>query len=278
MKLFLKIAILLACSYTLSVAEDGKAQTEEELEAYLGVYVSTIHPATAAQLDIDPDVGLVVERIDADSPADKAGIQEYDILLKFDDQILVGTKQIGVLVRSKNPEESVVVTLLRKGQSQEANIILGSRPKHQSKIWKWEGSHDFHLPLKSFGNVDGNIEYKFNPEELKKWSQRMEENIEKARERIHRLKPNTNNENQSASRIMMEIGNRAIKYEDLTSSLDYNKRGNSRTLTIRDKNGTPVYEGPLNEDGDFEKIPLEYRGKARLFRILESNSSGPQNI
>ena len=266
MKLFLKIATLLACSCTLSVAEDRKIQTDEELEAYLGVYVSTIHPATAAQLDIDPDVGLVAERIDADSPADKAGIQEYDILLKFDDQVLVGTKQIGVLVRSRNPEESVVVTLLRKGQSQEVNIILGSRPKRQSKIWKWEGSHDFHLPLRSFGNVDGNIEYRFNPEELKNWSQRMEENFEKMRERI---RSSTEEEtDKTLPRIFLDRGNRSIKYEDESGEVDYLKQGDSRMVIIRDKNGIPIYEGPLNGKEDLIKVPREHRQKIRVFEVL----------
>ena len=59
------------------------------------------------------------------SPAHKAGIQQFDILLKLDDQILVNPDQLKYLVHAKNPTERVEMTLLRKGKKRKIAVLLG---------------------------------------------------------------------------------------------------------------------------------------------------------
>lgn len=95
--------------------------------AYLGVSASPASRELSAQLPIDPDTGLLVDHVAKDSPAEKAGLQTSDVLIKLDDQILIQARQLSVLVLNKKEGDSVKLTYIRKGQSQETSAVLGRR-------------------------------------------------------------------------------------------------------------------------------------------------------
>ena len=69
----------------------------------------------------------MVRRVETGSPAEKAGIKPYDILLSYDDQKLFSPEQLTGLVRSDKPGRVVKVRLLRRGQIHELSVALGGR-------------------------------------------------------------------------------------------------------------------------------------------------------
>lgn len=95
--------------------------------AFLGVSASPPPSELAPHLPIDEDTGLVVEFISKDSPAEKAGLQQRDVLAKLDDQVLIHPRQLAVLVANHKEGEQVKITFVRKGQLQEANVVLGKQ-------------------------------------------------------------------------------------------------------------------------------------------------------
>ena len=68
---------------------------------YLGVYATPLELEVSHQLALPANLHLSVEYVEKDSPAEKAGIQKFDVLLQLDDQILVNPEQLKFLVRSK---------------------------------------------------------------------------------------------------------------------------------------------------------------------------------
>jgi hypothetical protein len=94
---------------------------------YLGVTTSPPAGEVAAQLAIPFGTGLVVNVIGDGSPAEKAGIQQHDVLTKLDDQILIDAGQLAVLVVNHKEGDTVKLTLIRKGQTQEIPVVLGKR-------------------------------------------------------------------------------------------------------------------------------------------------------
>ena len=56
---------------------------------------------------------LEVVYVGKGSPALEAGIQSYDVLKKFDDQILINQEQLKQLVQMKQPGDSVILQLLK---------------------------------------------------------------------------------------------------------------------------------------------------------------------
>jgi hypothetical protein len=93
--------------------------------AWLGAQTREVSPEIHAHTDLPEGIGVVVEFIEPDSAAAKAGIARFDILTKFADQMLVNSLQLDALMRMRRPGEEVELTIFRKGRLQKLRIVLG---------------------------------------------------------------------------------------------------------------------------------------------------------
>jgi hypothetical protein len=102
----------------------AQAEVKKEKAAFLGVVSVPVAPAMREQLKLAKGIGLTVESVEKDSPADQAGIQQYDVLQKVDDQWLVNAHQLAVVIRMHKPGDQVSVSLIRQGQPVTVNAKL----------------------------------------------------------------------------------------------------------------------------------------------------------
>jgi hypothetical protein len=107
--------------------ESGFALRNAGPVTYLGVSAVPPPRELSPHLPIPEDTGLVVEFLAKDSPAEKAGLQQRDVLAKLDDQILIHPRQLAVLVAGHKEGDSVKIVFVRKGQVQEATAVLGKQ-------------------------------------------------------------------------------------------------------------------------------------------------------
>jgi serine protease Do len=102
---------------------------DKELKAstltYLGIYATPVNPSVSNQLNLTANFYLNVERVESNSPAEKKGVQKFDLLMQFNDQVLINPEQLKCLVRSKKPGEEVILTILRKGKKEMITLTLG---------------------------------------------------------------------------------------------------------------------------------------------------------
>jgi hypothetical protein len=89
---------------------------KKEKAAFLGVVAVPADPAMRSQLKLPRGIGLVINQINDNTPAATAGIQEHDIFTKLDDQWLVSSQQLGVLIRMHKAGDEITLTGLREGQ------------------------------------------------------------------------------------------------------------------------------------------------------------------
>ena len=92
---------------------------------YLGIYATPVNPSVSNQLNLTANFYLNVERVESNSPAEKGGVQKFDLLMQFNDQVLINPEQLKCLVRSKKPGEEVVLTILRRGKREMITLTLG---------------------------------------------------------------------------------------------------------------------------------------------------------
>ncbi len=92
---------------------------------FLGVATMEVSKEVSAQLPLMPDTGLLIGAVAPDSPAAKAGLQDSDVLSKFDDQILITQRQLAVLIANHKEGDAVKLTYFRKGQQMETTASLG---------------------------------------------------------------------------------------------------------------------------------------------------------
>ena len=108
---------------------DGKnlampGQVKREKGPWVGIAMEPVQDVVRAQLSLAPGEGVVVNHVAPESPAAKAGLQPNDILLRFEDQILVEPSQLRKLIAMKKAGDSVKLGYLRKGERKDANVTL----------------------------------------------------------------------------------------------------------------------------------------------------------
>ena len=76
--------------------------------------------------------GLILLSVEADAPADKAGITIADVLLALDGAPTANTENVQTILAGREVGSVVKATLLRGGELIEAAITLGERPVRSS--------------------------------------------------------------------------------------------------------------------------------------------------
>ena len=64
----------------------------------------------------------------AGSPADKAGLQPGDIITSIEGTTLDATHTLDQVIAGYGPGQTVKLTVLRNGQTQDISVTLGTRP------------------------------------------------------------------------------------------------------------------------------------------------------
>jgi hypothetical protein len=92
---------------------------------WLGIMTASVHDSLRDHLEIEGGVGIQIHQVVDDSPATKAGLQNHDILIQFNDQILISPEHLSILVRREKPGTKAELTLIRAGNMATVNVTLG---------------------------------------------------------------------------------------------------------------------------------------------------------
>lgn len=95
---------------------------------YLGVRVQVLTPDIAKALNLDSHQGVVILEVTANSPAQKAGFQEQDVILKINNKPLTQQTSLSSEIGMMKPGTSVTFTINRDGKIKEITAVLGQNP------------------------------------------------------------------------------------------------------------------------------------------------------
>ena len=71
--------------------------------------------------------GARIAVVDANGPADRAGIREGDVIVAVDGNRALDSTEVIVEIRRRTPGESLELTILRDGAQRTVTVVLGSR-------------------------------------------------------------------------------------------------------------------------------------------------------
>ena len=106
--------------------------------SYLGVYCMDIDGEIAKSAGLKEERGVMVTKVDADSPALRSGLLEKDVILEYNGQRVEGTAHFSRLVSETPAGRKVALGVFRNGQMLNLNAQLGARPQ-QSMSFMLEG-------------------------------------------------------------------------------------------------------------------------------------------
>ena len=121
------LGCLLAAGGLVRAAEP-RVETDKGA-AYLGVLFGPVSETLYDQLpQLARGQGVLVTRVLADSPAEKAGLRRNDILLQYDDKKIHNCDDLVHFLQGDAPDRGVKLTLLRGGKEITAAAALALGP------------------------------------------------------------------------------------------------------------------------------------------------------
>jgi serine protease Do len=112
-------------------SEDADQMAQPEMpKHWIGILGGPITPELRAQLDIPEGQGLLVRQVVPDSPAAKAGLQNFDVMLRANDADLHEMTDLMELVRSTGENGgTIALDVLRRGKHEAITITPETRPE-----------------------------------------------------------------------------------------------------------------------------------------------------
>lgn len=202
-----------------------KSGDESEMgsRTFLGVETTRVGATLGKQLGLDRGVGLVVARVVPESGA-MAVLEKHDLLVKFEDQLLISPEQLGVLVQAKAPGTAVELTVMRGGQERLVTATLGE--KKAKSVFIKHGNMALPASAKIsrdevkglFADADGTGQGLF---------------VERR-------------EGDTATIKVMNINRGSIIFTDDEGTVKLISDDDSRRLVVLDEEDQPLFDGPVD--------------------------------
>jgi serine protease Do len=90
----------------------------------IGVQIGEVNKEVAEAIGLGRPQGALVRGVEAGAPAQKAGIEAGDIILKFDGKAIEKSSDLPRLVGNTKPGSRATVTVLRRGSQRELSVTV----------------------------------------------------------------------------------------------------------------------------------------------------------
>jgi serine protease Do len=124
---FLGIGFAIPSNTVKHVMED-LIKTGKVSRGYLGVLVQDVNSDFAKQFNVPDTSGAFVQNVEADGPAAKAGLQNGDVIRKYNGQNVPDAGALTTMVTQTDPGAVVTLEVLRNGKPMTIKVTLGERP------------------------------------------------------------------------------------------------------------------------------------------------------
>jgi len=141
----------------LVVAAVAQADDDGD-EGYLGVMLQDVSPSMAKALQMGDKSGVMINEVIDDGPAEKAGIEDGDVILEFNGQTIAEYKDLTKAVRATSPGDKVEVVVLRGGKTKTIDVEIGKNENEDVFFMSKDGDIDVRAPhFKHFDTGDANV-------------------------------------------------------------------------------------------------------------------------
>ncbi len=99
------------------------------VRGWLGVSIQAVTEDMARSFKMKEAKGALISDVQADSPAEKAGLRPDDVVIGVDGRAIEDNGDLSRYIASKSPGTSVSLRILRSGAEQTVNLTLGTFPE-----------------------------------------------------------------------------------------------------------------------------------------------------
>ena len=97
--------------------------------AYLGVKIEPLTADLARQFRVQPNQGVLVAEVNADTPAARAGLQDGDVIVAFDGKAVQNPRELQAVVERSPTNRPLPMTVVRDGRERQITVTLEPLPE-----------------------------------------------------------------------------------------------------------------------------------------------------
>ncbi|MBI1178087.1 Do family serine endopeptidase [bacterium] len=117
------VPVNLARSVMESLVENGRV-----IRGFLGVNIQNVNQDLADAFKLDKAQGALVAQVSPDSPAEKAGLKDGDVIVGFNGKDITDSRHLKLMVGETLPGTKVPVEIVRDGHSKTLEVTLKELP------------------------------------------------------------------------------------------------------------------------------------------------------
>ena len=106
----------------------------------LGVVIQEVSKELAESLGLSRPMGAVINSVERDGPAEKAGIEAGDVILKFDGKVVNNSADLPRMVAVTKPGSRATVQIWRKGKVRDVAVLVGQIVEEKSAVRSARGN------------------------------------------------------------------------------------------------------------------------------------------
>jgi len=90
----------------------------------LGVVLGSVSGELAEKIDVDADEVILIERVIDGTPAARAGLKSFDVLVEFDGEDDLSVEKLRKMIAKQKPGGEVDVRVIREGNKKDFEVIF----------------------------------------------------------------------------------------------------------------------------------------------------------
>ncbi len=117
---------------SFAVPSEVAAKVQDQLVAHgkvirgrLGITIQNVNQALAESFGLSKPTGALVSSVEKGSPAEQAGVEPGDVIVKFDGKEVSDSAQLPARVAEMKPGAAAKLEIIRKGTTKEINVTVG---------------------------------------------------------------------------------------------------------------------------------------------------------
>lgn len=122
----------LALATALATAPGALGKPKKSDHGFLGVKMQKLTSELREGLGVDASKGVLVTEVIEDSPAEKAGLEEGDVIIKIDGHTVTSPSKLRSAIREKGIGDEVAIVVQRDDETKEYKVTLGEWPDDDS--------------------------------------------------------------------------------------------------------------------------------------------------
>lgn len=145
---FLVLFSLFVLVYGVSNAQDApkpRQPIEQSFEfvtndngSYLGIETQEVNKENFSKFGLKEVRGVAVEKVLADSPAKQGGLQDGDVIVRFNGEEVTSYRKLTRLISETAPDHQAKLTIVRGGGERELTVTVGKRPAPKFEMGNFE--------------------------------------------------------------------------------------------------------------------------------------------